>query len=89
MIAGLLAEVDALDRLADVIHRTPTLPAVEITVSPAGEIRLHVIAAGGEGGWAVEAWAAVLGAAVVRNPAAVEAEALLGAHHVTVWAAAA
>lgn len=88
MIVSLLGEADALRRLVDLISSTPTLPAVEITVGMAGDIRLHPIAPDGAGRWQVDAWAAALGAPVETLPAVVEAHGLLGSHQVTVWASA-
>lgn len=88
MTADRAGEADALELLAKLLHHEIDLPAVEITVGTGADIRLHVIAREGRGGWQVERWAAALGAPVETTEFTVQAAGRLGAHPVTVWAAA-
>jgi hypothetical protein len=88
VIASTRDEADTLTRLAEILHHTPSLPAVVITVATDGHVDLHAIATDGHAPDQVAAWAGALGVAVEQRPATVQAHGMLGCHRVTVWGAA-
>lgn len=88
MIVDRVGEIDALHRIIDLLHHDLELPAVQITVHPDGSVRLDATARSHQGEQQVKQWASALGAPVDHSDTCCVAAGRLGAHLVTVWAAA-